>query len=96
MNRILSSAAIVLSSALSVCAAPVFDFKTKTVRLNSGYEMPIVGLGTYSLSHKECLVSISALLEAGGRLIVGEAFRSFLAPAIPSTFRKTWTFSAST
>lgn len=39
------------------------------VKLNSGYEMPVAGLGTYSLTHEECLVSISALLEAGGRLI---------------------------
>ncbi|MCC8126218.1 MAG: aldo/keto reductase [Clostridiales bacterium] len=46
-----------------------FDFETKTVRLNSGYEMPILGLGTYSLSDEECAVSIAALLEAGGRLI---------------------------
>lgn len=27
----------------------VFDFNTKTVMLNSGYEMPIYGIGTYSL-----------------------------------------------
>lgn len=27
-----------------------FDFETKTVTLNSGYEMPIYGLGTYSLT----------------------------------------------
>ncbi len=47
----------------------VFDFETKTVLLNSGYEMPIMGLGTYSLTDEECAVSISALLEAGGRLI---------------------------
>ncbi len=47
----------------------VFNFETKTVLLNSGYEMPIVGLGTYSLSDEECAVSIAALLEAGGRLI---------------------------
>ncbi len=46
-----------------------FDFETKTVLLNSGYEMPIIGLGTYSLSDEECAVSIEALLEAGGRLI---------------------------
>ncbi|MCD8363084.1 MAG: aldo/keto reductase [Lachnospiraceae bacterium] len=46
-----------------------FDFETKTVLLNSGYEMPIMGLGTYSLSDEECAVSIAALLEAGGRLI---------------------------
>jgi diketogulonate reductase-like aldo/keto reductase len=47
----------------------VFDFETRTVLLNSGYEMPVMGLGTYSLSDKECVVSISALLKAGGRLI---------------------------
>ena len=46
-----------------------FDFETKTVLLNSGYEMPIMGLGTYSLSDEECARSVSALLEAGGRLI---------------------------
>ncbi|MCC8156490.1 MAG: aldo/keto reductase [Oscillospiraceae bacterium] len=46
-----------------------FDFETKSVLLNSGYEMPIMGLGTYSLSDEECAVSIAALLEAGGRLI---------------------------
>lgn len=46
-----------------------FNFETQRVLLNSGYEMPIVGLGTYSLSDEECQTSISALLEAGGRLI---------------------------
>ena len=46
-----------------------FDFETKSVLLNSGYEMPIVGLGTYSLSDEECYDSVTALLESGGRLI---------------------------
>lgn len=50
-------------------AAPVFNFETHTVLLNSGYEMPIMGLGTYSLSDEECYNSVTALLEAGGRLI---------------------------
>lgn len=50
-------------------AAPVFDFETRTVMLNSGYEMPIMGLGTYSLSDEDCYNSVTALLEAGGRLI---------------------------
>lgn len=49
--------------------SPIFDFKTKTVTLNSGYKMPIMGLGTYSLSDKECYNSVTALLNAGGRLI---------------------------
>lgn len=46
-----------------------FDFESKTVRLNSGYEMPIVGLGTYALSDEECFNSVTALLDNGGRLI---------------------------
>ena len=46
-----------------------FDFEKKTVLLNSGYEMPIMGLGTYSLSDEECYNSVTALLESGGRLI---------------------------
>lgn len=46
-----------------------FNFETRTVMLNSGYEMPIMGLGTYSLSDEECYDSVTALLEAGGRLI---------------------------
>lgn len=46
-----------------------FNFKTKSVILNSGYEMPIVGLGTYSLSDEECYNSVTALLESDGRLI---------------------------
>lgn len=52
----------------------VFDLKNKIVRLNSGYDMPIVGLGTYALSHDECVISVSALLENGGRLIDTASF----------------------
>lgn len=50
-------------------AAGKFDFESKTVLLNSGYEMPLMGLGTYSLSDEECANSVKALVEAGGRLI---------------------------
>lgn len=46
-----------------------FDLETHTVLLNSGYEMPIMGLGTYSLTDEECYNSVTTLLEAGGRLI---------------------------
>ncbi len=64
-----------------------FDFETKTVTLNSGYEMPIYGLGTYSLEGDECVQSVTAALENGVRLIdtaymyhneesVGEAVRN--------------------
>lgn len=47
----------------------VFDFDSKTVLLNSGYRMPIVGIGTYSLSHDACVKSVGEHLQAGGRLI---------------------------
>ena len=41
----------------------------KTVTLNSGYEMPTQGLGTYALDHDTCVGSVRALVEAGGRLV---------------------------
>ena len=46
-----------------------FDFETKTVLLNSGYTMPILGLGTYALDYDTCVNSVKALLGNGGRLI---------------------------
>lgn len=46
-----------------------FHFESASVMLNSGYEMPIMGMGTYGLSDEECYRSVTALLEAGGRLI---------------------------
>ena len=64
-----------------------FNFETKTVMLNSGYEMPINGLGTYSLLEDECVNSVTEALNRGVRLIdtaymyhneaqVGEAVRN--------------------
>ena len=47
----------------------VFDFESRSVLLNSGYTMPIMGLGTYSLDHDTCVNSVMSLLENGGRLI---------------------------
>lgn len=41
----------------------------KKVLLNSGYEMPVAGIGTYSLLGEECSDSIVAALECGVRLI---------------------------
>ena len=46
-----------------------FDFERHTVTLNSGYEMPINGLGTYSLHGDECVSSVKAALNNGVRLI---------------------------
>lgn len=46
-----------------------FDFDTKTVTLNSGYEMPILGIGTYALSDSQAENSVYWALKAGFRLI---------------------------
>ena len=46
-----------------------FDPETGTVLLNSGYEMPIIGLGTFRLSDSECENSVYHALLYGGRLI---------------------------
>ncbi len=46
-----------------------FDFESRTVMLNSGYEMPVLGLGTYALDHDTCVNSVKTLLAEGGRLI---------------------------
>ncbi|MBQ9048476.1 MAG: aldo/keto reductase [Solobacterium sp.] len=46
-----------------------FDLETKTFTLNSGYMMPVAGLGTYALDHDTCINSVKALLKNGGRLI---------------------------
>ena len=48
---------------------PTFDFIKKTVTLNSGYEMPILGLGMFSLSDSEAENSTYWALKAGFRLI---------------------------
>lgn len=45
----------------------VFNFETKTVTLNSGYEMPLNGIGTYSLTGETCYNSIMSALESGVR-----------------------------
>ena len=46
-----------------------FNLQTKTVRLNSGYDMPIIGIGTYSLIEDICVNSVSTAIKNGYRLI---------------------------
>ena len=59
---------------------------TPTVTLNSGYEMPVLGLGTYSLHGETCKNAVKSALSQGYRLIdtaymygneteIGEAIR---------------------
>ena len=47
----------------------VFDFEKQTVLLNSGYVMPIIGLGTWTLSDGEAENSVYHALKSGMRLI---------------------------
>ncbi len=77
--------------------AQVSEFNLKSAKngtapkitLNSGYEMPILGLGTYSLRGETCKKAVRSALEQGIRLIdtafmydnekeVGEAIREFV------------------
>ena len=46
-----------------------FHFPTKTVKLNSGYEMPIIGLGTWALYGNICKESVYQSIKMGYRLI---------------------------
>lgn len=46
-----------------------FDLKEKTVKLNNGCEMPIHGIGTYSLHGSECVNALKAAVKNGVRLI---------------------------
>lgn len=46
-----------------------FNFETKTVTLNNGLEMPILGIGMFSLSNTEAENSTYWALKAGFRLI---------------------------
>lgn len=44
------------------------------IELNSGYKMPVVGLGTYSLHGETCINSVLSALENGYRLIDTASF----------------------
>lgn len=57
------------ASAETESAPSQFDFERKVVMLNSGYEMPILGLGMFSLSDSEAENSTYWALKHGFRLI---------------------------
>ena len=46
-----------------------FHYDTKTVKLNDGRDMPIIGLGTYSLHGDTCVNAVVSALQNGYRLI---------------------------
>ena len=72
MKRILTVILVVmLTMAQTVYAesCPEFNSKSRSVTLNSGYEMPILGLGMFSLSDSQAENSTYWALKAGFRLI---------------------------
>ncbi|MEQ3170114.1 aldo/keto reductase [Dysosmobacter welbionis] len=53
----------------SASEEPVFNLETRTVTLNNGIEMPILGIGTFNLTPDECENSVYHALLDGYRLI---------------------------
>ena len=41
------------------------NFNTKNIKLNNGYIMPVVGIGTYSLQEDTCFNSVLFALKNG-------------------------------
>ena len=46
-----------------------FNFNTKTVKLNNGYTMPILGLGTWTLTNEQAEECVYEAIKKGYRLI---------------------------
>ena len=71
LKEILGSGNATVTFSLSEQSGGVglFDFEKQTVLLSSGYEMPIIGLGTWALSDDEAEASVYHALKSGMRLI---------------------------
>jgi len=58
------------------------------VKLNDGYDIPILGFGTYEMGGRDAYRAVTYALEAGYRLIVGiRDFRSALSLMLPHSRR---------
>lgn len=69
INEWVDSMNIIVSYVSSFDLASGVNGKAPTVTLNSGYKMPILGIGTYSLHGDTCINSILSALKSGVRLI---------------------------
>lgn len=69
VNEWVDSMDIKVNSVSSFDLASGINGKAPTVMLNSGYEMPILGIGTYSLQGDTCVNSVLSALQSGVRLI---------------------------
>ena len=61
--------AAVAKDAATVSRTNPFDFNKRTVRLNDGREMPIVGIGVFTLNDEQTENSVLTALQNGYRLI---------------------------
>ncbi len=74
---ILGQGNVAVTFSLSINKSSVSEFnlasgengRAPTVMLNSGYEMPVLGIGTYSLTGQTCVNSVKSALSQGVRLI---------------------------
>lgn len=69
LKSILIAGVFSMMTASIFAQAPAFDLKKGTVKLNSGHEMPILGIGTFQLSNSQAENSVYWALKAGMRLI---------------------------
>lgn len=77
MKRFLTTlllGALLVSTACAESTAPAFDFGTRTVQLNNGRLMPILGLGTWTLDDDETENAVYHALADGYRLIDTAAY----------------------
>ncbi len=63
------NATVTFSLSDSLPPSVQFDLEKRTVLLNSGYEMPVIGLGTWTLNNDEAENSVYHALKSGMRLI---------------------------
>ena len=71
LNEILGTGNATVTFSLNEAGteAGEFDFSSRAVLLNSGYTMPIIGLGTWTLTNDEAGNSVYHALKTGMRLI---------------------------
>lgn len=68
-KNLLVSVLIFCLSLMSFAATNKFDFKKRTVKLNNGIEMPMIGIGVFMLTPEQAENSVYNALKDGYRLV---------------------------
>ena len=69
LKQILGKGDVTMTFSLSSENRTSFNFNTKTVQLNNGYTMPILGLGTWTLTNEQAEECVYEAIKDGYRLI---------------------------